>query len=69
MWGIMVIVIRNGYGDPNSYSGQGGLHFILGTVCIQQFSLHLLVNSRVDWLFKICMTTGLGEGKLWIQTC
>ena len=41
---------------------------LLGKVCIQLFSLQLLVNSRADWLFNFGMTTGLGERKL-IQTC
>ena len=39
----------------------------LGKVWIQLFSLQLWVNSRVDCLFNLGMTTALREGKFWIQ--
>ena len=39
-------------------------------VLIQLLSLKQWVSSRVDCaLFNFGMATGLGEGKLWIQTC
>ena len=37
---------------------------LLRKVGIQLFSFQLLVNSRVDWLFNLFMTTGQGEVKV-----
>ena len=41
----------------------------MGKLCSQLFSLQLWVNSRTDCFFNVGMTTSLGKGKLWIQTC
>ena len=40
----------------------------LRKVWIELFSLQLWTNSRADWLCNLVMATGLGEGKLCIQT-
>ena len=69
---IIVIVVRNGYGDLSSNFGLGSAFHIAQTpakkVCIQLFSLQLWVNSRANWLFNLVKPTSLGEGKHWIQT-
>ena len=73
-YGVMVIVVGNGYGDMSSNLRRGSLPFYislipLGKVGTQLFSLKLWVNSRTDWFFSLGEATSLREGKPWIQTC
>ena len=48
----VTLIVENGFGDPNSSSGRGCLHFAvfipLRKVCAQLFFLQLWVNSRAD---------------------
>ena len=50
--GVIVIVVGNGYDDTSSNPGRDWLHFTLGKVWIQLFSLQLWVNSRTDWVLQ-----------------
>ena len=62
----MVTGVKNGHGDSSSDFGQGYLCFTMNPVMLSQAMSRIVGYTR---LFGFVMTTGLGEGKFWIQTC
>ena len=70
----MATIIRNGHGEQSSNPCWGSQHFytVLRPLGKVFNNYPLFIYGRIveqTELFNFGVATGLGEGKLWIQTC
>ena len=70
----MDIDVEKRHGNTSSNPRQGSLHFTYANTFGQGIDPTILPQAMgkivgQPGFFNLAMATGLGEGKLWIQTC